>query len=124
MPTLRLLSFASLASLALAAACGSSNPQPETGNEPSNSRDPRDPRSVPRIDSTRRNRVIENNRPDIAARAGTIVVANQEAASATVLDAATLKPIATLPVGVGPHEVAMSPDGRWAVVTNYGDRTV
>jgi YVTN family beta-propeller protein len=68
--------------------------------------------------------VIENNRPDIAARAGLLVVANQEAASATVLDAATLKSIATLPVGVGPHEVAMSPDGRWAVVTNYGDRTV
>jgi YVTN family beta-propeller protein len=124
MPTLRLLSFATLASLALAAACGSSNPPPETGNDPGNPRDPRDPRNVGRIDSTRRNRVIENNRPDIAARAGTLVVANQEAASATVLDAATLKPIATLAVGVGPHEVAISPDGRWAVVTNYGDRTV
>jgi DNA-binding beta-propeller fold protein YncE len=33
-----------------------------------------------------------------------------------------MKTIATLPVGNGPHEVAVSPDGRWAVVTLYGDR--
>src|SRR3954454_20126111 len=127
MATLRLLSLGSLASLALAVACGTSNPPPETGSGPTEARDPReprDPRSTARIDSARRNRVIENNRPDIGARAGLLVVADQEAASATVLDAATLKSIATLPVGVGPHEVAMSPDGRWAVVTNYGDRTV
>jgi YVTN family beta-propeller protein len=127
MPTLRLRSIATLATLAtlaLAAACGSSNPPPETGNNPVDPRDPRDPRMVGPIDSARRNRVIENNRPDVAARAGMLVVANQEEGSATVIDAATLKSIATLPVGVGPHEVAMSPDGRWAVVTNYGDKTV
>jgi hypothetical protein len=125
MPTLRLLSFASLVTLAFAAACGSSNPPPETGANPSvDPRDPRDPRIAGRIDSSRRNRVIENNRPDVAARAGMLVVANQEAASATVMDAATLKPIVTLAVGVGPHEVAVSPDGRWAVISNYGDKTV
>lgn len=67
--------------------------------------------------------MIENARPDAPARAGVLVVANQDAASATILDAATLSPLATLPVGVGPHEVAVSPDGRWGVVSNYGDRT-
>jgi YVTN family beta-propeller protein len=124
MPTPRLLSFVSVVTIALAAACGSSNPPPQTGSNPTDPRDPRDPRAPSRSDSTRRNTVVENNRPDIPARAGLLVVANQEAASATVLDAATLKTVATLSVGVGPHEVAMSPDGRWAVVTNYGDRTV
>ena len=68
----------------------------------------------------RRNTVIENNRPDVGARAGLLVVANQQGASATILDAATLNTIATVPVGQGPHEVAISTDARWAVVTNYG----
>src|SRR5215212_2768975 len=116
MPTLRSLSLAALLPLALAGACRSSNPSPQT--EPA----PTDPRSgrAPVRDSTRRNSVIENNRPDVSARAGTLVVANQQGASATILDAATLKTVATVPVGQGPHEVAISTDGRWAVVTNYG----
>jgi DNA-binding beta-propeller fold protein YncE len=33
-----------------------------------------------------------------------------------------MQTVATLPVGTGPHEVAVSPDGRWAVVSVYGDR--
>jgi YVTN family beta-propeller protein len=119
MPTLRLLSLATLVPLALSVAC-SSNPQPRAGGETMG-----DPRAPARRDSmVRRNAVIENNRPDVGARAGLLVVANQQAASATVLDAATLKSVATVPVGTGPHEVAMSLDGRWAVVTNYGDQTV
>jgi YVTN family beta-propeller protein len=40
----------------------------------------------------------------------------------TVLDAATGRVRATLPTGQGPHEVAVSPDGRWALVSNYGVR--
>ena len=78
-----------------------------------------------RGDSTRvrRNSVIENNRPDAGGRAGLLVVANQQGASATILDASNLSTVATVPVGIGPHEVAMSLDGRWAVVTNYGDQT-
>ena len=71
----------------------------------------------------RRNSVIENNRPDASGRGGLLVVANQQGASATILDASNLSTVATVPVGTGPHEVAMSPDGRWAVVTNYGDQT-
>lgn len=112
------LTLVSSAALALAAACGSSNPAPETGARPQSGRD----RS--QLDSARRNRVIENNRPDLSPRAGMLVVANQKGASASVIDAASMKTIATVPVGVGPHEVAISPNGRWAVVTNYGDRTV
>jgi len=33
-----------------------------------------------------------------------------------------MQAVATVPVGAGPHEVAVSPDGRWAVVSIYGER--
>ena len=113
----RHISLAALVPLALAIACGSSNPPPSTESTPS---DTRAGRPQVRDSMFRRNTVIENNRPDVGARAGLLVVANQEGASATILDAATLKTVATVPVGQGPHEVAISTDGRWAVVTNYG----
>jgi YVTN family beta-propeller protein len=53
---------------------------------------------------------------------GTIVASNMNDNTATVLDAATGRVLATLPTGEGPHEVAISRDGRWAVVSNYGVR--
>lgn len=48
-----------------------------------------------------------------------VVVANQQSASASILgdDGATMKHVH---VGAGPHEAAVSPDGRTAVVTVYG----
>ena len=106
--------FLSVTALAIAAAC-SSNPSPSTSSRPR-------PGTRGALDSMPGNRVIENNRPDVSARAGMLVVANQQGASATVLDAASLQTIATVPVGVGPHEVAVSYNGHWAVVSNYGDR--
>lgn len=117
MHTPRLSLAAATAFLALATACGSSNPSPETAPR---TRDGRV--STAELDTTRRNTVIENERPDLSARAGMLAVANQQGASVTVLDAATLRTVATVPVGVGPHEVVVSPDGRWAVATIYGDR--
>jgi DNA-binding beta-propeller fold protein YncE len=110
---------ASALALVLAGACGPSNPPPE--NEPAPTQ--RGARGVVQIDTLRRNTVIENARPDAPARAGMLVVANQQGASATVVNATTMQTIATLPVGTGPHEVAVSPDGRWAVVSIYGDRS-
>src|ERR1041384_597340 len=53
---------------------------------------------------------------------GTIVVSNMNDNTATVIDAASGAVRATLPTGEGPHEVAISRDGRWAVVSNYGPR--
>lgn len=119
MPTPR-LSLAALVPLAFALACGSSNPPPQTESAPPDARTGRDGRPMNRDSMFRRNTVIENNRPDVSARAGLLVVANQQGASATILDASTLNTVATVPVGQGPHEVAVSIDGRWAVVTNYG----
>jgi DNA-binding beta-propeller fold protein YncE len=111
------VTFAASLALLFAAACGPSNPRPE-GEPTTMGRT----RGQPALDTLRRNTVIENDRPDALARAGLLVVANQQGASATVVNAATLQTVATLPVGNGPHEVATSPDGRWAVVSIYGDR--
>jgi DNA-binding beta-propeller fold protein YncE len=116
MPTFR-PSF--LLALAVAAACGSNNPPPEGGSGPVPNGQGRRPAGS-RADSARLNKVIENARPDAPARAGLLVVANQQGANATIVNAATMQTIATVPVGDGPHEAAVSPDGRWAVVTNYG----
>src|SRR6185312_4919458 len=53
---------------------------------------------------------------------GTLVVSNMNDNTATVIDAGSGRVLATLPTGEGPHEVAVSRDGRWAVVSNYGVR--
>ena len=50
---------------------------------------------------------------------GTILVADQQSATATIVDVAT-KTTTAIPVGNGPHETIISPDGRWGVVTIYG----
>lgn len=54
--------------------------------------------------------------------AGTVVVSNMNDNTAMIVDVAGGRVIATLPTGEGPHEVAVSHDGRWAVVSNYGVR--
>jgi YVTN family beta-propeller protein len=53
----------------------------------------------------------------------TLVVLNKGGASAALVDMASRRVVGTVPTGTGPHEVTVSPDGRTAVVGNYGDRT-
>ena len=53
---------------------------------------------------------------------GTLVASNMRDNTATVIDAASGKVVATLPTGEAPHEVATTHDGRFAVVSNYGTR--
>src|SRR5262245_4225544 len=50
---------------------------------------------------------------------GTLVVTNKTPSTATIIDVASGRILATLPTGAGPHEVALSSDGRTAVVTDY-----
>lgn len=50
---------------------------------------------------------------------GTVLVANQQSASATIVDVAT-RQTTTLDVGAGPHETVVSPDGKLGIVTIYG----
>ena len=56
------------------------------------------------------------------ADAATLVVANKAEATASLIDLASGEVVATLPTADGPHEVGISPDGRFALVTNYGRR--
>jgi len=57
-----------------------------------------------------------------ALHAGTLVVANKAEATVSLIDQQSGEVVATLPTGDGPHEVGISPDGRFALVTNYGTR--
>ncbi len=57
------------------------------------------------------------------AQTGTLVVVNKAASTASIIDLASGETVATLPTGTGPHEVAITRDGRTAVVTDYGDRS-
>jgi len=60
--------------------------------------------------------------PRAPASAQTLVVLNKAEASASLVDPASGEIRATLPTGAGPHEVAVSPDGRLGVVADYGAR--
>lgn len=53
---------------------------------------------------------------------GTLVASNMTTGTAQLIDAATGRSLAVFPTAVAPHEVAVSHDGRWAVVAEYGDR--
>src|SRR5687767_5334977 len=50
---------------------------------------------------------------------GTLVVTNKSPSKATIIDVASGRTLATLPTGAGPHEVVLSANGTWAVVTDY-----
>ncbi|MEZ4377018.1 MAG: hypothetical protein R3B35_01885 [Gemmatimonadales bacterium] len=57
--------------------------------------------------------------PSLAAQH--LVVVNKDASTVGVHDLSAPEPAAVvLPTGSGPHEVAASGNGRWAVVTDYG----
>lgn len=58
--------------------------------------------------------------PTPPARDGYLLAVNKAGASLSVIDARAGREVARIPTGHAPHEVAVSPDGRTAVVTNYG----
>jgi YVTN family beta-propeller protein len=53
---------------------------------------------------------------------GTLIVLNKSEATATLISLDTGETMATLGTGIGPHEVAVSPNGKLAVVCNYSER--
>ena len=55
-----------------------------------------------------------------AVSADLLIVLNKSDHEAVLVDPAKLEPVARIPTGRGPHEVAVSPDGRRAYVSNYG----
>jgi DNA-binding beta-propeller fold protein YncE len=50
---------------------------------------------------------------------GTIIVTNKTPSTATIIDVASGRTLATLPTGPGPHEIALTANGATAVVTDY-----
>ena len=54
---------------------------------------------------------------------GTVIVANQESDSVTLIDLARMEAYRNVDVVGDPHEVAVSPDGTRAMVTNYAGFT-
>ena len=58
----------------------------------------------------------EQPRPSLS---GTVVVVNQQSDSVTLIDLKTMTAYRHVAVVGGPHEAAVSPDGRRVVVTNY-----
>lgn len=56
----------------------------------------------------------------VAADSGTLLVLNKSDNNLSLIDLASKKSVATIPTGAGPHEVAVSPNGKIAVVANYG----
>ena len=51
---------------------------------------------------------------------GTLIVLNKSDNTVSLIDLKSKKSVATVPTGVGPHEAAVSPDGKIAVIANYG----
>lgn len=56
----------------------------------------------------------------LSARADTLLVLNKADATLAFVDASSLRVLAKIATGEGPHEVAVSADGRIALVANYG----
>lgn len=54
--------------------------------------------------------------------ADTLLVANKSDDTVDLIDLNSGRSVATLDTGHAPHEIAVSPDGTLAVVSNYGDR--
>ncbi len=52
--------------------------------------------------------------------ADTLLVANKSDATVTLVDLISGRVAATVPVGIAPHEIAVTTDGLLAVVSNYG----
>ena len=53
-----------------------------------------------------------------------LFVANEDAGRTSVVDVASGKLVASIPVGLEPEGVAVAPDGRWVFVTNESDHAV
>ena len=64
--------------------------------------------------------VVPDARAQVAGLTGTLVVTNKKPSTATIVDVASGRTLATLPTGTTPHEVVLSSDGALAVVTDYG----
>lgn len=61
--------------------------------------------------------------PSVPSSGPRLIVLNKDDATLVTVDPTTGKIVGTVATGEGPHEVAVSPDGRTAFVGNYGAQT-
>jgi DNA-binding beta-propeller fold protein YncE len=55
---------------------------------------------------------------------GALLVVTKQSHALAIVDGATLRVLAHVPIGEDPHEVAVGPDGRTAYISNYGEATL
>lgn len=53
-----------------------------------------------------------------------LLVANKNENTLSFIDPKTRQELGRLPTGQSPHELAVTPDGRWAFVSNYGESSL
>jgi YVTN family beta-propeller protein len=63
----------------------------------------------------------QQKRPNLT---GTVIAVNQQSDTVTLIDLKTMEAYRHVQVVAGPHEAAVSPDGRTVVVTNYNKQGV
>jgi DNA-binding beta-propeller fold protein YncE len=68
--------------------------------------------------------VAANPGPIVTPVGPVLLANNQGSGTTTMIEARTGRLVAHIAVGDGPHEIAASPDGRWAVATVPGDSMV
>ena len=61
---------------------------------------------------------------DPQTQAGLLLVTNKSGNTVSLIDTETGRELKRLPTGPGPHEVALTPDGRLAFVADYGSNSL
>lgn len=56
----------------------------------------------------------------LPSRSDTLIILDKAEFKAILIDPVTNEPVAKLPTEPGPHEIALSPDGRTAYITDFG----
>jgi YVTN family beta-propeller protein len=62
-----------------------------------------------------------NDQTEATETTGKLVVLNKSGYTAMIIDMESKEVLATLPTGIAPHEAEISPDGRFALASNYGE---
>ncbi len=55
---------------------------------------------------------------------GALLVVTKQSHALAIVDGATLRVLAQVPIGEDPHEVIVGPDGKTAYISNYGEGTL
>ncbi|MGH7546120.1 MAG: YncE family protein [Gemmatimonadota bacterium] len=68
--------------------------------------------------------VMAGRAPQAAVSGPVLLVTNKAENTVSFVDPATRAELARVPSGRSPHEIAVTPEGRWAFVANYGESSL